>query len=130
MFEGVRGGEGRRATFWKTDLQASRKNFVLRLNTANLLRKPKIHTSPKNFFGRRVLGLIALNFYLCVAVPLPWVPQRMALHGRQGPPALPTLTHKLVFAKLLFSGVFAPHKCAKSFAERMNFGFATQICGV
>ena len=32
----------------------------------------------------------------------------MALHGRQGPPALPTLTHKLVFAKLLFSGVFAP----------------------
>ena len=62
----VRGDEGRRATFLKTDLQASRKNLVLRLNTANLLRKPQIHTSPKNFFGKGVLGLVALNFYLCV----------------------------------------------------------------
>ena len=59
MFEGVRGGEGRRATFWKTDLQASRKNFVLRLNTANLLRKPQIHTSPKNFFEKGFGGLCA-----------------------------------------------------------------------
>ena len=42
-------GSGEAVAFSKTDLQASRKNFVLRLNTANLLRKPKIHTLRKTF---------------------------------------------------------------------------------
>ena len=87
----LRARDGEAVAFSKTDLQASRKNFVLRLNTANLLRKPKIHTLRKTF-GDGCGANTPINYCLAHCV-------------RTAP-------------------------IAKSFAERMNFGFAKQICGV
>ena len=45
----LRAQDGEAVAFSKIDLQASRKSLVLRLNTANFLRKPPSHTLRKTF---------------------------------------------------------------------------------